>query len=620
MNLSLENSQWRIVWDDTIILPELAGGNLLSMQRFIPTRGIIYDHHGDPLAADADAVAISVIPSLIGEDQGNGVVNQLSVVTDWDAGYLASIIFQNDPPYIIPIAEVSNDIYESRIAFLNDFGVFRFDFYFTRLYYAQNGGANAIGYTGQVSAEETGDLIAKGKPVDAKVGRTGLELWGEDHLSGIYGGELYVITPDRENLVTILGRRDAQPSSSITTTLDADLMFEAQQAIKDFTGAIVVLERDTGRVLTIISSPTFDPNDADFNNPISQWNSYFPDTEQRFFNRATQGQYPPGSIFKVITFSAALESARWEAQSSLYCGHLWIAPDGGEYEDWTLAKDRAASGELSLLGGLMRSCNPWFYEIGSVLYAKGETTLIADMARGFGLGSPTGLVELPEASGQITNPDDNPSAAPEFIAFQQAIGQSDTLITPIQAAVYIAAVGNGGTLYRPQMIEYIEDTAGEQINIFTPEVNGTLPLSDINLTFLQTGLRMVTNNARGTAYRTFTALPISVYGKTGTAQPGASEGVLPHAWFIGYTNQNRADLPDIAIAVLVENQGDGSEFAAPIFRRVVEVYFYGSPQRRYPWEESIGVLDPFYFLSPEEQAIIEAEEAANEVGNEGDDN
>jgi len=373
-------------------------------------------------------------------------------------------------------------------------------------------------------------------------------------------------------------------------------------------------------VLAMISSPTFNPNDVDPNNPIGNWNIYFPDTEQRFFNRATQGQYPPGSIFKVITLAAALESGRWEPQSSLFCGHTWIAPDGAEYEDWTLEKDRPASGELSLLGGLMRSCNPWFYEIGSVLYSKGDTTLIADIARDFGLGSPTGLEILPEAAGQITNPDDNTTAAPEFIAFQQAIGQADTLITPLQAARYVAAIGNGGTLYRPQLIEYIEDTNSEQTLVFEPDPMGTLPISEDTLFNIQTGMRMVTNNARGTAYRTFSGLSISVYGKTGTAQAGADPSVLPHAWFIGYTNQNRVDRPDIAIAVIVENQGDGSEFAAPIFRRIVEVYFFGNPQARYPWESRIGVLDPVYFLSDEEREALEAAEAENEEGGQGEDN
>ncbi|MEK6220932.1 MAG: penicillin-binding transpeptidase domain-containing protein, partial [Chloroflexota bacterium] len=132
---------------------------------------------------------------------------------------------------------------------------------------------------------------------------------------------------------------------------------------------------------------------------------------------------------------------------------------------------------------------------------------------------------------------------------------------------------------------------------------------------LQTGMRMVTNNSRGTAYRIFANQTIPVFGKTGTASVG-NENVDPHAWFIGYTNTGRTDKPDIAIAVIVENVGDGSEFAAPMFRRVMETYFFGKPQSRYPWETQIGVLNPKYFLSEEELLILE--ELEGNLENEGE--
>lgn len=595
MGLSLEAGVWHVVWDDSLILPELAGGNTLSMQRFEPTRGQIYDINGQILAGDSEAVAVQVIPSNIVEEDSDGLVSQLSALVGVRGSILSDLIFDEDAPFLVPIGVVSADEFEAREQFLEPyFNYIRFDRYFTRLYPLGSGGAHAIGYVGQVGAEEAEELSRQGVPIDAVIGKLGIERWGETYLAGQRGGELYVISPEGQR-VTILARRDAQAAQSITLTLDRDLQGETQLAIKDFTAAAVVLERDTGRILAMASSPAFDPNSADFANPVSQWSTYFPDDAGRFFNRATEGQYPPGSVFKMVPFAAALESELYTVESSYFCGHTWTGlGEDSPLEDWTLAKGLPASGELTLPQALMRSCNPWFYEIGLSLYSNGFPDLIAETARAFGLGSPTGLETLTEASGQITTPNTSTTdSAPPFNAAQQAIGQSDTLVTPLQMAVLAAAIGNGGTLYQPQLVEQVVSTDGQAILAFEPEVTATLPLSEQILGAIQDALRLVVNDPRGTAYRRFSGFSIVVYGKTGTASVGP--GITPHAWFVGYTNQGREDLPDIAIAVVVENIGEGSDFAAPMFRRIVEAYFFGSPQIPYPWESQIGVLDPEFF-------------------------
>jgi cell division protein FtsI/penicillin-binding protein 2 len=232
------------------------------------------------------------------------------------------------------------------------------------------------------------------------------------------------------------------------------------------------------------------------------------------------------------------------------------------------------------------------------------------MSAGFGLGTPTGIQELVEVSGSIAAPSTADGDTGRNEAVQQAFGQGSTLITPLQAAVYAAAIGNGGTLYVPQLVEQVLDSNGTAILNFEPEVKGTLPVSENTLTNLQNAMRMVVSDARGTAYRRFTGFGIPIHGKTGTATAG--EGLLPHAWFIGYSDAGQPNRPDIAMAVLVENVGDGSEFAAPIFRRVASYYFLGSPGPLYPWETDFGVLDPIYFdetLQAEATATAEADEA-----------
>ncbi len=604
MNLSLESGAWHVVWDDTIILPELAGGNTLSLEITWPTRGIIYDHNGATLAADSRAVAVSVVPSAITKEQKEFLPGLLQKISGIYSTYFSARLFAEDAPYVIPLFEVPQSRFEEyQNAIADYYNAIGATSYYTHLSFIGAAGAHSVGWVGPIPLEETDEWMNKGYPVDAQIGRSGAEAWAEEYLAGRPSADLYVVTPEKL-LLTRLAFKETQPSQSVYTTLDADLQWWAHWSLQGLTGAIVVLERDSGRILAIASTPTYDPNSADLYNPNSLWDTYFPDTQGLFFNRATQGQYQPGSIFKVITMSAALESEMFTPNDVLECGYYWYGPDNSEFYDWTLSKGRPASGNLTLVQGLMRSCNIWFYDIGYRLYQNNFATAVADMARGFGLGQTTGQEYFPEEKGNITNPDDNATAQPWFNAVQQAIGQSDTLITPIQAAVYTAALGNGGTLYRPQMIEKVVNTAGESTYQFEPVVNGTLPISESTLQAVREGMLLVTQNSRGTAYYTFVNRAIKVYGKTGTAQ---NPGIDAHAWFIGFTDEQDPNKPDIAMAILVENQGDGSQFSAPIFRRLMEVYFYGQPQSTLPWENGIMRIDPKYFMTPEELEALENE-------------
>jgi penicillin-binding protein 2 len=205
------------------------------------------------------------------------------------------------------------------------------------------------------------------------------------------------------------------------------------------------------------------------------------------------------------------------------------------------------------------------------------------MARGFGLGSLTGIEQIEEASGQIVDP---PTA---IDVVNQAIGQGQVQVTPLQVARFVAAVGNGGTLYRPQLVEKIQPVDGAPTTIFKPDARGTLPVTPERLKVIQDAMRMVVADPRGTAHFRLRGLRIPVAGKTGTAESGSG---LPHAWFTGYTMANEATgLPDIAIAVILENQGEGSDWAAPVFQRIVETYYYGAPQTIYWFESNFGVTE-----------------------------
>ena len=590
MNLSLENGQWRVKWDEALLMPELANGNYLGMQRFIPSRANIYDKEGHALVAQIDATAVGLRPALINPDQREvlySIVERLVGLSQEEIQAKIEAV-PADADWYVPLGELPAGQIQEQIGDISGLSGLMLSPYKARYYFDGGIAPHLIGYVGQIQQGQEEEYLRKGYRIDERVGQAGLEKWGEDYLSGTRGGALYVYNP-QGGVVTKLAETAPRPSQAIYTTLNKDFQLAAQQALDGFRGAIVVLERDTGRVLAMVSSPGFDPNAFEpLNlNYYTLQNEIYGNPANPLINRATQGQYPLGSVFKIITTAAALESGLYSAQSTYHCGYFFEELAGVVLNDWTYEyylqdKQTMPSGLLTLPEGLIRSCNPWFWHIGLDLYNQDRTKAISDMARSFGLAKPTGIEGVPEEAGNIPDP------VSQIDATNLAIGQGETLVTPLQVATFIAAIGNGGTLYKPQVVERIVSPDGEETHLFKPEKTGQLPLSDENLAVIQEAMRGVVVSTRpyGTAWHRFTGLDIPVYGKTGTAQSGSGD---PHAWFAGYTEAGREDLPDIAAAVIVENIGEGSDYAAPIFRRIVEEYFYGQPAKVYPWESSFYV-------------------------------
>jgi penicillin-binding protein 2 len=239
----------------------------------------------------------------------------------------------------------------------------------------------------------------------------------------------------------------------------------------------------------------------------------------------------------------------------------------------------------------MRSCNPFFWHIGLDLYRQGHTKDIAIMARGFGLGKKTGIIGIsPTEEEAAILPTLQLKWTPSTMPLVKGKHCNTT-----PSCRFVAAVGNGGTLYKPQMIEKVEAADGEILYEFKPEAVGKLPVKYENLQVIQEAMKDVVRNRRGTAWRSFmSTMPVA--GKTGTAQDPPNKS---HAWFAGYTYANDPKKPDIAAAVIVENEGEGSEYAAPIFRALVDLYFKGG-RNPFHWEVSIGVLPTPTSLVPTE--------------------
>ncbi len=599
-HLILENGIWKVEWKEDMILPELAGGNSLAMEYSVPSRGDIYDRTGNPIVSQAEAFAFGIQTDQIDLETINTLVTDLGRLCGLDPQYIRDQIDGAGPGWYLPMCEGTRDE-AARLLSISPGGLV-YTKYESRYYFKTGLAPQTVGYTLSISPEQLDAYRRLGYNGSEKVGQAGIEKWAEDYLAGQHGGALRVVSPNGQVIAT-LGQSSPQPADSVYLTIDQNMQYYAQQAIEYFRGAVVVMEVDTGRIVAMASAPDFDPNLFEPKNENNKLGlgQLLNNGNQPILNRATQGLYPLGSAFKTVTTFAALESGLYLKDTTYDCQYDFTELGEPVLHDWTWqhCQDAIAvgdfcddsstlpSGLLTLQEGLMRSCNPYFWHIGLDLFNYDRQTDIAKMARNFGLGAPTGIEQVEENSGQITDP------VTTINAVNQAIGQGDMQVTPLQVARFMAAIANGGTLYRPQLIEKIQPVEGDAKLSFRPEANGTLPVRKENLDIVREALKMVTQNPRGTARFNLRGLQFDVAGKTGSAESGSGKS---HAWFAGYTlNEADTGQPDLAIAVIVENIGEGSEYAVPIFRAMVETYYYGNPQTK-PWYGPVG--EPPYTPTP----------------------
>ncbi len=565
VSLSFQHGRWWLDGAGDLIWPGLGEENYFYMERLTPARANIYDRNNLALAAEGTIVTVGVVPQRIQDEAA--LLSALSLVTGMDAEAIRARYANRPAAWWTPIADISGDVAVRYSNLLTTPGIDAREKE-GRTYMLGGAAPHVVGWVAQVPAEELERYRAQGYRGDEWVGVAGLEAWGEPYLAGRHGGILYLLGP-AGNILSVVARRDAVPSRAIYTTIDRPLQRQVQDILGDRRGAIVVLEAQTGAVLALTSGPSFDPNVLVNPSWSEARNAVLANPNRPLFNRATQGLYPTGSVFKIVTLAAALERAGMAPDMTFHCPGYW---DGLGINYRKFCWKEEGHGDITLRDALAGSCNVTFYNVGMALHNI-DPAILSDMAQAFGLGMRTGIVGVPEEAGQVPGPASRAAQGQGWYVgdtVNLAIGQGDLRITPLQVARMVAAVANGGTLYRPYVVARIA-AAGEAYPeiVYAPEAVGTLPISAENLAVIQDAMLGVTREPIGTAHHRFIGLAIPVAGKTGSAEaPGIN--VRPHSWFAGYAPANA---PEIVVVVMVENAGEGSEVAAPMARQVVEAYY-----------------------------------------------
>lgn len=438
--------------------------------------------------------------------------------------------------------------------------------------------AQVIGFTGEVSKDELENATATQLSSGDIIGKFGIEKFLDDHLRGKSGAEQVEVNVAGK-AVRSLGRIPSEPGNNVVLTIDSTLQEAAWKALDNRRGAVAVLDPRNGAVLALVSSPSFDPNL--FNGGISQddWNALANDPKHPMENRSISGQYPPGSTYKVIVATAALEEGMITPDTAFHCNGSFQLGNRS-YRCW----QAKGHGNISLHRAIVESCDVYFYNLGKML----GVDKIAAYAKAFGLSAPLGIDLSREKGGLI------PTRAWKLSRMKEpwqpgetislSIGQGYNLVTPLQLANVYATLANGGTLYRPRLIKQLESVERHVIKVFGPEKRGTLPVSARSIQIINQALWGVVNENGGTGHA-LRRKEADVAGKTGTAQVvgmpqddkgrkkrSGSADFGDHALFACFAPVGN---PEIAIAVILEHAGHGGSAAAPVARKILDAYFAG---------------------------------------------
>jgi len=436
--------------------------------------------------------------------------------------------------------------------------------------------SHLIGYIGELNIAELKRLKASGYDAGDYLGKYGLEKSYEEFLRGEDGfKDLEVDALGRK--INVLGWTPPYPGKDVTLTIDIKTQLAAWQALGEQAGAVVALDPNSGRVIAMVSKPAFDPNKLSAGITGKDWRALVKNPLHPLTNRVIQGQYPPASTLKPIIAASALTEKAIKTTTLIDSGPVFNFAGRG-YRDW---KEKG-HGMINYKRAIIESSDTFFYQVGLML---GVDT-IAKHAKSFGLGSLTGIRLGGERPGLVPSKAWKKQVKKERWyngeTISVAVGQGFMLTTPLQLASAYVAIANGGTLYRPEIVEKIATPRGKILKEFTPEIRGRVDIPPEILRKIRAALRGVVRDKKGTA-RVLRDKRLKIAGKTGTAQVARMTvrernieliryKLRDHAWFVGFAPY---DNPKIVVAVLVEHGGFGARAAAPIAKKVFKAFLTG---------------------------------------------
>lgn len=561
--------------------------NQLRIEPVIPSRGLIYDRNGEVVVENVPSFSAAIVAADVPKERtleiAAGVERLLGVPALETVVRLEAARKSRNPfeAVIMKDGLTREEAFRAREQLAGLPGV-QVIVEPVRRYTAGPLLAALLGYTGRVDEEDYEILKDRGYLASDRIGKAGVEAHYEKYLRGSMGSKQIEKDASGREIRTI-GEEAAVPGNNLILSVDLDLQRKVteltQAAAKGGQAAAIVMDVNTGEILSMVSLPMYDNNVLSGKIDEAKLEQYLNDPKKPLVNHALSEQYAPGSIFKQITGTAALEEGVATPGTTITSNGFITVPNQYDPSIIYTFKDWRALGTLDFYGGIAMSSDVYFYYLSGGYHAYGNSfdglgiERLASYTRAFGLGRETGIDIAGEAPGNV--PDEawkmETFGEPWTLGdtYNMGIGQGFLAATPIQMARVVAAVANGGKLLTPRVVREVRDADAHVIVPNEPLVESQIPIKAENFAIMREAMTQAVSwgSAKEGAVR-----GISVAGKTGTAEFGprfADGSYETHAWFSGFAP---SDQPQVAVTVFLE-RGVGAIDAAPLASKILDYYF-----------------------------------------------